>query len=192
MSEKKIDRRVRYTKMVLRESLLELMKTKPVVKITTTELCKHADINRNTFYTHFDSPEQLLNSIEEEFFKEIKCSIVRLLKNGSIIDLLTEICVFISKNIDICSVLFSEYGDKEFLKRIFDLAYERSLNEWRLAGMKNDVGLKADYLYCFCLNGSIAVIQKWIAEGLKMTPKEVALLLHKYNYNGLNGFFKID
>ena len=48
MSEKKIDRRVRYTKMVLRESLLELMKTKPVVKITTTELCKHADINRNT------------------------------------------------------------------------------------------------------------------------------------------------
>ncbi len=191
MEKKKSDRRVRYTKMVLRESLLELMKTQPVVKITPTQLCRHADINRNTFYSHYDSPEQLLNSIEEEFFEEIKCYILRLLKNGTIIDLLTEICVFISKNSDICAVLFSEYGDKDFLKKIFDLAYEKSLNEWRSAGMKNDVGQKADYLYCFCLNGSIAVIQKWIAEGMKMTPHEVALLLHQYNYYGLNAFFKI-
>ena len=34
------DRRVKFTKMVLRESLLELMREKPIGEITVTELCK--------------------------------------------------------------------------------------------------------------------------------------------------------
>ena len=38
------DRRVKFTKMVLRESLLELMREKPIGEITVTELCKNARV----------------------------------------------------------------------------------------------------------------------------------------------------
>ena len=34
MEEKKLDRRVRYTKMVIRESFIALLKEKPIAKIT--------------------------------------------------------------------------------------------------------------------------------------------------------------
>ena len=74
-SDTKIDRRVLYTKMFLKESLLELMKEKPIDKITPTELCRHAGINRNTFYKHYYTTRDLLQEIEEEFSAQLVESI---------------------------------------------------------------------------------------------------------------------
>ena len=51
---KKEDRRVRYTKLAIRESFLALLSEKPIEKISVTEICKRADINRGTFYSHYD------------------------------------------------------------------------------------------------------------------------------------------
>ena len=65
------DRRVQYTKMFLREALIELMKEKPIGKVTPTELCRRADINRNTFYSHYSCAEDLLRSIEDELEQRV-------------------------------------------------------------------------------------------------------------------------
>ena len=73
----KTDRRVLYTKMFLRESLLALMREMPISKITPTELCRRAGINRNTFYTHYQSAEELLSEIEEELFTKVRSSFER-------------------------------------------------------------------------------------------------------------------
>ena len=48
----KTDARVKYTKMVLKKALLELMQHKPVNKITVKEICERAELNRATFYAH--------------------------------------------------------------------------------------------------------------------------------------------
>ena len=50
--EKK-DARKRYTQMVLKQSLLKLLKEKPVNKITVKEVCELAQLNRATFYAHY-------------------------------------------------------------------------------------------------------------------------------------------
>ena len=42
------DRRVKYTQMVLNESLLEVLREKPLSRITVKEICDRADINRST------------------------------------------------------------------------------------------------------------------------------------------------
>ena len=49
----KTDARVKYTKMVLKKALLELMQHKPVNKITVKEICERAELNRATFYAHY-------------------------------------------------------------------------------------------------------------------------------------------
>ena len=64
MPEKKQDARVRYTKMMIRNSLLELLRTKPIAKITVTEICEMAGINRATFYAHYSGPSDLLHALE--------------------------------------------------------------------------------------------------------------------------------
>ena len=47
------DRRVKYTKMVLRNALIKLLETKPISRITIKEICEEADINRTTYYAHY-------------------------------------------------------------------------------------------------------------------------------------------
>ena len=183
----KTDRRVLYTKMFLKESLLALMKEKPIAKITPTELCRHAKMNRNTFYTHYDSPEALLKSIEDEMYEQVRRSIESSLTTGSISALLTEICQAIYDHRDLCAVLFSEYGDKDFLRHIIDLAHDRTITEWKAAGMHSD-DEQAEMLYCYSVNGSVSVIQKWTLDGMKKSPQEIAQFLEKTSYFGLHGF----
>jgi len=173
--------------MFLKESLLVLMKEKPIAKITPTELCRHAKMNRNTFYAHYDSPEALLKSIEDEMYEQVRHSIERSLISGSISALLTEICQAIYDHRDLCAVLFSEYGDKDFLRRIIDLAHDRTIAEWRGAGMRTD-SEQAEMLYCYSVNGSVSVIQKWILHSMKKSPQEVAQFIEKTSYYGLHGF----
>ena len=49
----KLDARKRYTQMVLKQSFLELLKEKPVSRITVKEVCALAQLNRATFYAHY-------------------------------------------------------------------------------------------------------------------------------------------
>lgn len=71
MPEKKQDARVRYTKMMIRNSLLELLRTKPIAKITVTEICEMAGINRATFYAHYSDPSDLLHALESEIIEDV-------------------------------------------------------------------------------------------------------------------------
>ena len=61
-----LDNRVRYTKMVLQQALLKIMQAKDIDKITIKELCEEAQINRGTFYLHYQTPNDLLMEIEQE------------------------------------------------------------------------------------------------------------------------------
>ena len=63
----KIDLRVLKTKEALHESLLMLLKERPLESISITEICKAAKINRGTFYQHYGKVEDLF----EEYFKDI-------------------------------------------------------------------------------------------------------------------------
>ena len=52
-TEKKEDRRVRRTKKLLSQGLIELMQQKQVKDITVRELADLVDVNRGTFYLYY-------------------------------------------------------------------------------------------------------------------------------------------
>lgn len=68
------DARVRYTRMIIEQSFLELLREKPVNKITVTELCEKAQLNRATFYKHYLDIPDLMEKIEEDLFAKIRAS----------------------------------------------------------------------------------------------------------------------
>ena len=68
MPEKREDRRTQYSKRVIREALYELMQEKPLNKITVTEICALADVNRSTFYAYYTDIFNLHESIIKEFY----------------------------------------------------------------------------------------------------------------------------
>lgn len=65
------DIRGRVTERMLKEALYQLMKRKPLHKITVRELCKEARVSRPTFYTHYHDIYELVTEYEWEKMLEL-------------------------------------------------------------------------------------------------------------------------
>jgi AcrR family transcriptional regulator len=180
----KSDRRVRYTRMVLKQALLSLMLERPITRITVTEICERAEVNRATFYAHYADPYDLLARIENELFESIRRSIAGGLSSGSLRRILTDICSFIRENGALCRVIFSEYGDREFLERVLNIARVESVALWRSivphAGER-----ELERMYAFFSQGSAAVIRGWVLSGMQDAPEEIAAFLERISMGGL-------
>ena len=68
---KKEDLRVTKTKRDLRLALLQLLKKYSFEKISVSDVCSEAMINRMTFYKHFDDKYDLLNHTMESLAGEV-------------------------------------------------------------------------------------------------------------------------
>ena len=62
------NQRIRLSKTMLKNALIELLKTKNIEKISIYELCGQAQINRTTFYKYYGSQYDLLADIENDVF----------------------------------------------------------------------------------------------------------------------------
>lgn len=66
----KEDRRTRYTLQIIKDTFLKLLSEKEFPKITVTEICKLAEINRGTFYLHYYDTSDVLDDILDDILKE--------------------------------------------------------------------------------------------------------------------------
>ncbi len=192
MAGERNDRRVRYTKMILKQTLIELLEKKTIEKITVKEICDLADLNRSTFYAHFKDPYDLLGQIEEELLGELNTHIKKLNFIGSETEshqLLETIFQYILDNADLCRALLGENGDLSFQKEIMMIIQEQRMVQWKRLGEFDPEIF--EYITLFGVNGSIGVIQKWLQSGMKKSASEMASFIIKLTYQGLSPYFAL-
>ncbi len=66
-----MDLRIKRTKAMIKEAYLKLCAKKTIEKITVTELCRKADINKSTFYLHYSDIYALADEAEDEIIEDI-------------------------------------------------------------------------------------------------------------------------
>ena len=66
MEAGKIDRRRRYTLSAIREAFFALLAEVGFAKMTVADICRRADINRGTFYLHYEDKFVLLDALIDE------------------------------------------------------------------------------------------------------------------------------
>lgn len=66
-----MDLRVKKTKRAIRSAFYELIKEKPLEKITVREIAERAEINKTTFYTHYETVYDLAYQLEQEAVTEV-------------------------------------------------------------------------------------------------------------------------
>lgn len=71
------DLRVIKTKGAIRNALFELMSEKALAKITISEICARAMINRKTFYSHYRSVGDVIEELENEVLGEFSAILRR-------------------------------------------------------------------------------------------------------------------
>jgi AcrR family transcriptional regulator len=63
--EKPVDRRVQRTRRLLQQALIELLNERSYDDVTVQDIVDRANVGRTTFYTHFNSKEELFITCHE-------------------------------------------------------------------------------------------------------------------------------
>lgn len=177
MSDSKDDRRVRRTKRAVREALLRLMQYKHVAEVTTTELCKEADVNRNTFYAHYSAPEDVLTEIEEEFLEELLTMFRETYETGGVT---FAMCKAIDNDRDRWRSIW--HGDPSLIERAIDMCCEQALAEWRAESITSEV--EGTLFLQFITRGASGVVGSWVDEGCRVPPEEMSALIDRFVLEG--------
>ena len=121
MINKKEDRRIKKTKQLLKQGLIEIMFEKDIKNITIKELVEKVDINRSTFYLHYSDIYELLAEMENNLMAEI-WQVFDSYKN---IDKLEESYAFIltlyktfDNNRDLCRAIMSSQNNSSFIQQM--------------------------------------------------------------------------
>jgi len=181
-----LDRRKKYTRMVLKDSMIKLLKDKQISEITVKEICELADVNRSTFYAHYLDLYDLLSKMEEEVLEDMKAYLYQhnFEKDEESFQVTEKILEYIAENKEMAQILLHENADPIFQKRVIKIAQKYLMDSWNLAD-KLDEDF-SHYLSTFIIAGCLQMIKVWVDDDLKQSPKEMAILIHNFANNGLS------
>lgn len=161
------------TKKTLAESLKKAMKNKPFKKITVSELIQDCDINRNTFYYHFEDIYALLKWMFEQEAIEVVKSFDILVNYEKAINFVMD---YIEANDYIISCAYDSIGQDE-LKRFFYADFLEIIG--RLIGRAEEITDKTlsedykEFLSHFYMEAMAGMLIEWIQDKKKRTRDTV-------------------
>lgn len=168
----KTDARVKYTRMVIRNSFLELLKEKPVNRITVKEICERSEINRATFYKHYQDPFDLLEQLEDELLAHTR-GVLSENAYTDITALYMDMLNTLKENEKLYRVIGSSHGDHSLYTRIFADSYEQAfpLIARRFPHLDHT---RQNLLYYYISQGCSGIVSYWFTNGMKEPPEEIA------------------
>ncbi|TWE01912.1 TetR family transcriptional regulator [Neobacillus bataviensis] len=169
------NRRTLYSKKVIIDAFLKLLQEKNLNKITVTDICKEADINRGTFYSYYNDPFDLMRSIEEEMIEKMMRTI-NISGDESIKNILNDIFNLILENIELCKIIFNEKNGSHVLNTILKSVYVRTIEEQKRR-FPNANETQLEYCFTYTTGGTIEVVRKWINDEMKLPAEEVIRIL---------------
>ncbi len=176
MKDESKDRRVRRTKRLLREGLIQLMQQKPVRDISVKELSELIDINRGTFYLYYRDIFDMVQQLENELFEEMENIILQYAgkrNREGIASFFTDLLSFIKENSTMLKLLISPNGDNLFYERLNGAIREKYRTELR----KTTDGSPAsefDHKYSFAIFGLIGLIHYWLEQDCRESVESLA------------------
>lgn len=176
-----MDKRVKNTRKQLKQALLDLLKEKPVEKITVTALCEKAKVNRVTFYKHYEDIYDLLNKIELSYVKELRNNKHKFGNNRNP-DYLW-LVKFVEKHADFYKVTFINNIQTKFMDEFYD---ELKCYYCESFENKNYSERELNYMFEFMKGGVNFVFIEWFKSGLSDTCEQIAELVEdifmNFNY----------
>lgn len=181
-----MDRRVSRTKKLIQEAYVELLMEKKPGKITISEIARRADIDRKTFYLHYDSVEdiirefckskvdELMENLKMEDFPNQAFSIRRTF------EILNQI---ITDNMDFFWFISVNREYDYFFDQLKDLVVDVIVRNGQdyFGYSERDLGVYAE----FFISGIISSYTRWLREGMKFPMDELAELVSHASYSGL-------
>ncbi|MEB6202814.1 TetR/AcrR family transcriptional regulator [Staphylococcus xylosus] len=187
------DRRVRKTKNAIKQAFIKLLAEKELERITIQDITTLADVNRGTFYLHYEDKYILLSDLEDEILASLVDEIgtSKLVMQDSNLEdfaknfskkILKNIILHIQKDIDFYLVIFKLDRKSQLEDKISELMYA---NMVKIISNKQKIsGIPIDYFHSYVSGATISFIKHWVQDNNRMEPNIVADHLFKIIFNG--------
>jgi AcrR family transcriptional regulator len=178
----KTDIRVQYTRKVLQDSLIALMKEKSILNITIREICDRSGVSRSTFYTYYKDQYDLLRQLEEQASLEAEKILRRYTRTGQkpggeVTAIMQDLLQYVVNNSNSIQVLLSENGDTSYQKKYFKHAIKQIQQAVEAIGIKQPDKRAAKYGSVFIVGGAIILVQEWLKNDMDMPVPQLAKML---------------
>ena len=171
------------------KALLFLLEKKPFEYITISEICEKAEVNRSTFYLHYENTNDLLKETTTyvldnfaSYFSIDAESVVAQFANCDLQDLkfikekyLRPYLSFIKDNQQVFSAVLSQpttFDSKAIFKRLFDNIFKPILDRFHYPRDEQN------YVMMFYLNGITAIITEWLKDGCQKSMEDISAIMH--------------
>ncbi|WP_088007710.1 TetR/AcrR family transcriptional regulator [Indiicoccus explosivorum] len=174
------DLRIIKTKSALKEALTNLLKKKALNSISVTEICRLANVNRGTFYSHYGQVGDLF----EEFFRDLMTDLtdsylepykhVQILQTDELNPDTIRIFHHIEKNSEFYRIVFSESVPISYYYLLFHHVQELIKNDMHLHG---ETGVDAAMLSAYQANAILGVVIEWSRQNFRQSAAELSGIL---------------
>lgn len=168
------NKRVRMTKRIIKEALLELLESFPLEKITVTQICELAEVNRSTYYVYYEDVSQLMAEIENDVLDMLPVS-----TNGSMdysdeefLDAMEQFLDYVKENERLFRILILQRDNNSFNLKLIDRIMERYAMT-----LKTSKEIPARFSYVFCTSGVIGLMREWISSDFQISSREFAKIV---------------
>ena len=164
----------------IRSTLVKMLGTMDIEKVTVTELCANAGINRATFYYHYESVRDVFIEVEKITETEFNDFLNRsAMSDDGIPDksFYTTFFEFIARNANICRMVLNSphKTDDSFLARAMEAGCNKVISVMTKL-YPSCPTCKIKYYYLFVSHGFLGLMTYWLNSGMKETPAEIAAI----------------
>ena len=191
------DERVIKTKKLIKTALSELIQEKGFDHLSITDLTQRANINRGTFYLHYQDKYDLLEKFENEVLDDINTNAENFIKSIKDIDFLGEdfsneikpfinkVFTYIKENYIIMKVILGPKSDMRFQNKI-KKALNILLTEkgWDNYFDSQNTFVAKNYFISYLVSAHIGVIRQWIDSGMNESAENMAEMISKMFFLG--------
>lgn len=179
------DRRVAKTKAALRGALTALMEERGLDAISVGDLCSAADITRATFYNHFKSKEDLVESVEDEILAELEAIQARLstlnmveaascVKRKRPLPILVDLFDYLRSQGDFLCAVMGPGGDARFERRLRDRVCTTLVQSVLHKRYREHPTAFVNYYVVFYASAYLGVVEQWLETGMRESSGQMA------------------
>jgi len=191
----KLDPRVLRTRQLLQDALISLLAEGNFEEITVQDISKKANVNRATFYSHYEDKYHMIRQIVGEKLIELDQSIknVEMTSDGTS-GQLDEIAFqsylhlfeHLEKNFYFYKVLLKKQGPNIFRRKLYSVlekTFETGLAY--IQPKQKNLLVPGDLLISYISGATLSVISFWLEKDMPYSPKYMAEHLLIISRNGI-------
>ena len=182
--EKKEDQRIRLSKKLIEDAFIDLLAEKPLLKINVKEVCEKANVNRSTFYAHYQDILDLYDKIKIKITENIQNYLDTLFKVDKSFNFYQEIFHFFKENQQVVKVFLGLQVDNEFIVSLLRMSEDKVYQIYKAKYFLINEKKFREY-FTFASNGTIGIINKWIMDGMREPYQDIAKICENISLKGI-------